>query len=92
MTVQTDCYHFLLPVILLHFLHRGVPETHFDILAVIAKRFSKDRKSADVPGIVLHSQAEADAAAAVEMEIIDFNVGYFETVDIGTFLIDDKLF
>ena len=45
-----------------------------------------------MPGIVLYSQAEADAAAAVEMEIIDFNVGYFETVDIGTFLIDDKLF
>lgn len=79
-------------VILLHFFHRGVAKADFDILAVIAERFSKDRKSADVPGIVLYSQAEADAAAAVEMEIIDFNVGYFETVDIGTFLIDDKLF
>lgn len=90
-TVQTDCYHFF-AVILLHFFHRGVAKADFDILAVIAERFSKDRKSADVPGIVLYSQAEADAAAAVEMEIIDFNVGYFKTVDIGTFLIDDKLF
>ena len=41
---------------------------------------------------LLREMAEADAAVAVEMEIIDFNVGYFETVDIGTFLIDDKLF
>ena len=79
-------------MILLYFFHRGIAKAYLDILTIISKGFSKDRKSADVPGIVLHSQAEADAAAAVEMEIIDFNVGYFETVDIGTFLIDDKLF
>lgn len=75
-----------------YLFHRGVAKADFDILTVISEGFSENRKPADVLGIVLHGEAETDVTAAVEMEIIDFDVRYFKPVDIGTFLIDDKLF
>ena len=79
-------------MILLYFFHRGIAKAYLDILTVISKGFSKDRKSADMFCTVFHSEAEADITAAVEVKIIDFDIRYFQSVDICSIFIYDKLF
>ena len=56
----------------------------FDILSVIAEGFAEDCQAADMLRVVVHSHAETDTGAIVEVKAVDGHIGNFQAVDVCT--------
>ena len=68
---------------------RRIIDGDTDVLIVVSERFSVERDTADMLGVILDRETQADVAAVVQVKRERADIGDLKTVDVGAVIIDD---
>ena len=68
---------------------RRIIDGDTDILIVVSERFSVERDAADMLGVILDRETQADVAAVVQVKRERADIGDLKTVDVSAIIIDD---
>ncbi len=71
-------------------IHGSVVDIYLDVLSVVAEGLAEDGQTAHMFRVIVHCEAETEAAAVIQMEAVDGHVGNFQTVDKGAPPVDDE--
>ena len=69
-----------------------VIQADLDVLSVVSEGLAKNRKTAYMGCVIVHTHAEADAASIIQIKAVNGHIRDLQTVDEGSFLVDDKEF
>lgn len=69
-------------------LHGGIVDIYFDILPVVAESFAEDCETANMFRIIVHSHAEAEAAAVIQIEAVDGHIRDLQAIDESALFVD----
>ena len=68
---------------------RRIIDGDTDVLIVVSERFPIERDAADMLGVILDRETQADVAVVVQVKRERADIGDLKTVDVGAVIIDD---